>query len=243
MVGNTSRLTIIIANTSKRTSEMSNARFPVVDPTAFTENEILNGTSLAVTRTPERNVDCISADFQDANLPRPDSQEKTIVKDTCDSVIILRSKRQEDYAKAQLALWTKIHRGMIWTGHTSLAREYLTLIQDILILRKISATNWSDRCSLKWRLYNSEHSHGSCGFSEPSVLFSISGVQPRKLRVKDWRNAHGKVGIIGCHLFTYSPRKRRKQHRQHRNICSSRQHASCASFTCRRRLHNTPAGK
>lgn len=69
---------------------------------------------------------------------------------------------------------------------------------DLNEYREISATNWADRCSLKWRLYNSEHPHGSCSFSEPSMLFSITGVQPRKLRVKDWRNAYGKVGIIGC---------------------------------------------
>lgn len=67
-------------------------------------------------------------------------------------------------------------------------------------LSEEDTTNWAHRCSSKWRLYNSEHPHGSCGCSEPSMLFSITGVQPRKLRVKDWRNAYGKVGIIGCHF-------------------------------------------
>lgn len=78
---------------------MSSVRSPVVDPMAFTENKILSGTSLAVTRMLERNADCISAELQDANVPRPDSQEKTIVKDTCDAAITVRSNQQEDFAK------------------------------------------------------------------------------------------------------------------------------------------------
>ena len=68
--------------------------------------------------------------------------------------------------------------------------------------REISAMNWADRCSLI--LYDSEHPHGGCRFPEPSLLLPITGVQPRKLRVKDWQNAHGKVSIVSSGL---DPRK------------------------------------
>lgn len=215
MFRDTSKLTTIAANTSRRTSEMSNARSLVADPTASTETKILNGTSLAVTRMPERNADCISADFQDANSPRPDSQEKTIVKDTCDSVIILRSNRQEDFAEpafsddviriAAILFFISPGRRITWLSHAEFPSTDFRVIQEDLSLsedREISATNWTDRCSSKWRLYNSEHSQGSCGFSEPSMLLSITGVQPRKLRVKDGRNAHGKVGHPNHAYFT-----------------------------------------
>ena len=100
------------------------------------------------------------------------------------------------------------------------------MIQENLSLNEYiepSATNWTGRCSLKWRLYNSEHPHGSCGFSEPSMLFSITGVQPRKLRVKDWRNAYGKVGIIGCHfsspLYGNDESKRKSYLSRYPSVC------------------------
>ena len=67
---------------------MSNARSPVADPTASTEIKILNGTSLAVTRMPQRNADGISVNIQDAKSPKA-SQEKTIIRDTSDSMISL----------------------------------------------------------------------------------------------------------------------------------------------------------
>ena len=82
---------------------MSNARSSVADPPVSTESKILNGTCQAVTRMPERNPDCISADFRDANLPRPDSQERTIVKDTCDSIITLQLNHQENFLELDLS--------------------------------------------------------------------------------------------------------------------------------------------
>ena len=91
-----------------------------------------------------------------------------------------------------------------WPDYTVL-QEDLSSSED----REIRAINWPDRCSLKWRLYNSEHPDGGCRVSEPSMLLSIAGVQPRKLRVKDWQNAHGKVGIVGC-LFHLGLKERTK---------------------------------
>ena len=109
-----------------------------------------------------------------------------------------------------------------------------TVLQELSSFedREIRAMNWSDRCSLKWRLYNSGHPHGGCRFSEPSMLLSIIGVQPRKLRVKDWQNAHGKVGIVG-RLFHLGAKKGRKHYFQHCYICLSGRTNGCwASLNC-----------
>ena len=239
---------------------MSNVRSPVADPMASTETKILNGTSLAVTRMPLRNVDSFSVNSQDANPPTKDSQEKIIIKGTCDYVITFSSNHQEDFTDFYVLLRNAIVRaslrdaierlprlplddrtrlplddvmdGMldslepaqpivwtVWTDRTyrtgwthvidwtsvGVKQEDLSLSED----REIRAINWPDRCSLKWRLYNSEHPHGGCRFSEPSMWLSIIGVQPRKLRVKDWQDAHGKVGIIDCqcHLRSTESRK------------------------------------
>ena len=221
MLWNTSKLTIIIANTSKHTSEMSNARSLVANPTASTESKILDVTSLAVTRMPQRNVGGISVDSQDANSPRLDSQERIIVKDTCDSVITLPSNYQEGSAEADL-LWRTNRRNSKTPLLNSLGPWFKSWLQDetnyfheIRDYRAISAMNWTDRCSPEWRLYNSEQPHGDCRFSEPSMeLSNTGGVQPWKLIIKDWRNAHGKVGYHWLSLSTTGPKKRRKQWRQ-----------------------------
>ena len=192
---------------------MSNARSPVADPTASTEIKILNGTSLAVTRMPKRNADGISVNIQDANSPKA-SQGKTIIRDTCDSMIRLSNNPKENFRRGNnfrtsstvLIFMTPLSNNpqlnlrwepVIWSPLTFVQPAKTTKIQKELSLskRKIRGMNWADRCSLKWRLYYSEHPHGGCRFSEPSMLLSITGVQPRKLRVKDWQNAHGKVGI------------------------------------------------
>ena len=91
---------------------MSNARSLVADPAASTEIKILNGTSLAVTRMPQRNANCISVDFQDA--PRLDFQERIIVKDICDFVITLLSNHLKDSAGLVISVPTaiKILNGM-----------------------------------------------------------------------------------------------------------------------------------
>ena len=204
-------LTTIIANTSKHTGEMSNALSPVADPTASTESKTLDVTSLAVIRMSQRNVDSFSVTSQDANPPIKDSQEKTILKDTCDSIPTwlknhqgdpryLLGPRTENYVRIEphvrieLLQYHVIIEPLVPTYHLE-----TTMTQEVLknLIREIRAMNWADRCSLKWRLYNSGHPYGGCRFPEPSRLLSITGVQPRKLRVKDWQNAHGKVGIIG----------------------------------------------
>ena len=189
---------------------MLNVRSPVADPMASTETKILNGTSLAVTRMPLRNVDSFSVNSQDANPPTKDSQEKIIIKDTCDYVITFSSNQQGDFADIYVLLRNAIVRASLRDAIERLPRlpplkfaplidwKDCTVIQEYLSLsenREIRAMNWADRrCPLKWRLYNSEHPHGDCSFSEPSMLLSVAGVQPRKLRIKDWQNAHGKVG-------------------------------------------------
>ena len=169
---------------------MSNARSLAADPAGFTENKILNGTSLAATKMPS-----ISVISEDVN---PDSQEKIIVKDTCDSVTTLRSRPRN----ALVERFRRWYRNEIhWSAPNHQPGTDGTMLLSGMRSGKngeISATNWTFRCSLKWRLHNSEHPHGSCGSSEPSMLFSITGVQPRKLRVKDGRNVNGKVGFIGC---------------------------------------------
>ncbi|KAK0513153.1 hypothetical protein JMJ35_004139 [Cladonia borealis] len=187
---------------------MSNVPSPVADPTASTENKILNGTSLAVTGMLQRSLDDIFVTLQDASPPK-DSQEKTIIRDTCDSMSMTwLNDETKDLPDWQVVLWEESlpnwweilreeflpDRGESYVGighvETTTTQELLSLIKN----SEIRAINWPDRCSLKWRLYNSEHPHGGCRFSEPSMLLSVTGVQPRKLRVKDWQNAHGKVG-------------------------------------------------
>ena len=195
---------------------MSNVPIPVADPKASTETKILNGTSLAVTSMPLRNGDSFSVNSQDANPPTKDSQEKIIIKGTCDYVITFSSNHQEDFTDFYVLLRNAIVRaslrdaierlprlalddltrlalddvmdGMLdslepaqqidWTGWTDwtdwphvndwtsvgVKQEDLSLSED----REIRAMNWPDRCSLKWRLYNSENPHGGCRFSEPS---------------------------------------------------------------------------
>ena len=221
---------------------MSNVRSLVADPMASTEIKILTGTSLAVTSMPLRKVDSFSVKSQDANPPTKDSQEKIIIKDTCDYVITFSSNHQEDFGDFRVLLRNAIVRASLRDAIERLPRlpldglsrlppddlsrlppddysrpppddlyyvlpwfeprpllfwlDYTVLYEDLSSSedREIRAMNWADRCSLKWRLYNSEHPHGSCRFSEPSMLLSVTGVQPRKLRFKDWQNAHGKVG-------------------------------------------------
>ena len=184
MLWNTSKLTTIAVNTSRHTSAMSNARSLAADPAGFTESKISNGTSLAVTRMPSFFV--ILEDVI------PDSQEKIIVKDTCDSVITLRRRRRRAFIR-HFRRWNRNTRR--WSTQKPQPGTDDTMLLDCMRPCKngeISAKDWTGR------IYNSEHPHGSCGFSEPSMLFSITGVQPRKLRVKDGRNVNGKVGFIGC---------------------------------------------
>lgn len=218
MLWNASKLTVVIANTSKRTNEISNARSLVANPTASTESKISTVTSLAVTEMPQRNLNSYFVGSQDANILK-DSQEKIIISDTCDSIITLPNNHQEDFAEPAVPRFdfylcnprSSIRRR--WFRTVSRVRSdalpYLgcEVIQEDLSLnknREISAMNWADRCSLKCRLYNSEHPHGGCRFSEPLRLLFITGVQPRKLRVKDWQNAHGKVGIRNCQCYLRS---------------------------------------
>ncbi len=200
---------------------MSNARLLVANPTASTESKILDVMSSAVTRMPQRNVDGISVNSQDANSPK-DSQEKIIMTGTCDSMITLSNNDQEDFAEPAVPADKLLNKPQwilfYYAGPNRTIIEFLnsptlvlpakiTKIQEDLSLsedREISAMNWTDRCSPEWRLYNSEHPHGGCRFSEPSMLLSITGVQPRKLRIKDWQNAHGKVGIIDCQCYLRS---------------------------------------
>ncbi len=229
---NTSKLTIMIANTSKRTSEISDARSLVANPTASTENKILTVTSLAVIRMPQGNVDSISVNSQDANTPKLDSREKIIVRDTCDAIIILPNNHQDDFAEPAvpaderlnaikgLEIETKSSRfpqdsvrirdcpvqNVYYTlrhapsVETTKIQEYLSLSEN----REICAMDWADECSLKWRLNNSVHLHGQCRCSEPSPMLSYYGSEQRRLRVKDWQNAHGKVGGIGCQFHLRS---------------------------------------
>ena len=126
----TSKLTIIIANTSKRTNEMSNARSLVVNPTASTESEILAVTSLAVTRMPQRNMNSIFVNSQDANSPKH-SQEKTIIRDTCDSVITLPSNHLQEFAELAILYY---HGTRMVRNYTN---PYDKIIGDSLTLKQV----------------------------------------------------------------------------------------------------------
>ena len=53
------------------------------------------------------------------------------------------------------------------------------------------------------------------------MLLSITGVQPRKLRVKDWQNAHGKVGIVDCQCHLQFM-ETRNNHSQYCHLCFSK---------------------
>ena len=166
--------------------------------------------SFAVTQMPQRKVDSISVNSQDAKTPK-DSQEKIITRDTCDSIITLPNNHRDDFAEPAVPARIRLNaatRDGFYVRIQPLCPDYefhrrvaiLWTPEDLSLSknRGISAMHWADTCSRKCRLYNSEHPHGGCRFSEPSMLLSITGVQPRKLRVKDWQNAHGKVGIIDC---------------------------------------------
>ena len=169
---------------------------------------------------PQRNLDNYFVGSKDANILK-DSQEKIIISDTCDSIITLPNNHQEDFAEPAVPadeLFNAAKRVRFYVGpdetimdlrtNVTLENNEETLLRVLEALqlsknRGISAMNWSDRCSLKWRLYNSEHPHGDCRFSESLRLLFITGVQPRKLRIKDWQNAHGKVayGAVAIHGF------------------------------------------
>ena len=160
------------------------------------------------------NLDNISVNSQDANTPKLDSLEEIIVRDTCDEIITWPNfhwvELAEPAVSAELLATKRSRHRSVRCGSrfvriataspqdTYSTWDVATLWDALSKNRENCAMNWADRRSLKWRLNNSVHPHGHCRFSETSMLLSITGVQPRKLRVKDWQNAHGKVGIIGC---------------------------------------------
>ncbi|KAL2046285.1 hypothetical protein N7G274_001732 [Stereocaulon virgatum] len=59
------------------------------------------------------------------------------------------------------------------------------------IERAARAMIWADKCPRERLLHSSVT---SCSFSQLARLLSFAGAQPRKLRIKDGQNAHGKVG-------------------------------------------------
>ena len=184
------RLILSLANMSILIEGTTNAKYLNALLVAFIEFKISNVTFRAATGS-LGEVKNTSVHSPNANTQRPDLQERTITYDTDAYGMILPDVVFFDWTEPKTSFRCDVF------GRLRDTREMLLDHLKTWNSRRPCNTGEdkrTDKCTQKRPLHNSVHHCWRCPFSELTWLLSFPGVEQRKLRIKDWQNAYGKVG-------------------------------------------------
>ena len=210
------RLIWSLANMSILIEGTTNAKYLNALLVAFIEFKISNVTFRAATGS-LGEVKNTSVHSPNANTQRPDLQERTITYDTDAYGMIESNSINSTRAivfKYVFFDWTErnVFRPFLDTPEMLLPslvdNSDMDLMPKTLPIRRVDdSKTWNsrrpcntceikrtDKCTQKRPVHTSAHHCWRCPFSELTWLLSFPGVEQRKLRIKDWQNAYGKVG-------------------------------------------------